>query len=392
MPLELFFTICLFLFGLVLGSFLNVVIHRLPRAEHPDGKDTWWVGYGSLSLPRRSQCPHCQHQIPWYENLPLFSWLLLGGKCSNCKKPISARYPAVELLTAVLFLACLSRFGWAYPLVPALTLVFLLIPLTFIDAEHWILPFELTLPGIVFGVLLSVPAGGVGLMPSLIGAAAGFLAFRAMEYLGWLLFKKEALGNSDKYLLALLGAFLGYRPLLGLLFLSSLQGSIFGVLSLLIRGRAGPAMEPASPTAPVSAELEPVAPTDPPEPPSKPSGPDAASGAGGEATTSDAPAADAELAFTFTPAFMEPGLSFARRLALVPHTLLFQSIPDDPPVDEEGDDGQSAEWTPGKTSLPFGPWIALAGLEVLLLTPWLKGAFGHSAFGLTLQMMFGDPR
>jgi leader peptidase (prepilin peptidase) / N-methyltransferase len=148
----------------------------------------------------------------------------LRGRCSACKKPISARYPAVELLTAVLFLACLTRFGWAYPLVPALTLVFLLIPLTFIDAEHWILPFELTLPGIVCGVLLSLPAGGLGLGPSLIGAAAGFLAFRVMEYVGWLFFRKEALGNGDKYLLALLGAFLGYRPLLGLLFLSSLQG------------------------------------------------------------------------------------------------------------------------------------------------------------------------
>jgi leader peptidase (prepilin peptidase) / N-methyltransferase len=104
-------------------------------------------------------------------------------------------------------------------------------------------------------------------------------------------------------------------------------------------------------------------------------------------STSDAPAEDPEPTFTFSPAFTRPGLPLVRRLALLPYTLLFQAIPDDPAAEEEGDEGEGAEWT-----LPFGPWIALAGLEVLLLTPWLQQVFGHSAFGLSLQLMFGDPR
>src|SRR4030095_10386417 len=122
------------------------------------------------------------------ENIPVFSWLLLRGKCRDCRLPISIRYPLIETLTGLLFLACLRRFGWDYQLVPALVLVGLLVPLTFIDAEHWILPFSLTLPGMATGLLLAVPLGTDHALGAVWGAVAGFLAFRLMEYLGWLLF------------------------------------------------------------------------------------------------------------------------------------------------------------------------------------------------------------
>ena len=112
----------------------------------------------------------------------------------------------VELLTGLLFLACLKRFDWTYELVPALVLVTLLVPLTFIDLELWILPAPLTHPGIAAGILLALPLGLERVRDAAIGAAVGFLAFRLMEYLGWKLFRKEALGGGDKYLVALLGA------------------------------------------------------------------------------------------------------------------------------------------------------------------------------------------
>ncbi|MCA2979949.1 MAG: prepilin peptidase, partial [Myxococcaceae bacterium] len=226
----------LFVLGLLFGSFLNVVIHRLPLAESETS--TWWVGYGSLLNPRRSHCPKCGHAIAWYENVPVLSWLALRGRCSGCRAPISPRYALVELLTGLLFVACSVRFGWTPALLSACALVVVVVPLVFIDAEHWILPFELTLPGIALGVALAVPLGLDAVGASALGAVAAFVGFRAMEFFGFFLFRKEALGAGDKFLLAVLGAFLGWRPLFGVVFLSSLQGALFGLVSLGLRGRA----------------------------------------------------------------------------------------------------------------------------------------------------------
>ncbi|MBX5484684.1 MAG: prepilin peptidase, partial [Myxococcaceae bacterium] len=220
--MDIWATATLALLGLVLGSFLNVVIARVPHRQ-------------SIVSPR-SRCPHCGHQLAWFENIPVVSWLALRGRCRSCKAPISPRYLVVEVLTALLFLACLRRFDWTYPLVPALMLVVLLVPLTFIDLEHWLLPFELTLPGIALGLVLAIPMGMDQLIQSAIGAVAGFAAFWLMEIVGEKIFQKEALGGGDKFLLALLGAFLGWRSLLGIVFLSSLQGALIGVLLLAIRG------------------------------------------------------------------------------------------------------------------------------------------------------------
>ncbi|MFN0061983.1 MAG: prepilin peptidase [Myxococcaceae bacterium] len=252
--------------GLVVGSFLNVVIVRLPQGK-------------SLAWPA-SHCPKCQAPLRWYDNIPLFSWLWLRARCRACQQSISARYPLVEALTGALFGLCAARFGVAYGLLPALVLVTLLTALTFIDLETWLLPFSVTLPGIGLGLLLALPQGWGALRDAVLGGALGFGLFWAMEWVGEKIFKKEALGGGDKYLLALLGVFLSHRALFAIVFLASLQGSIFGILMLMLRGRAGPAaVLPSAPTAP------------------------------GE------------------------------------------------PADD---------WQPGPTNMPFGPWLALAGLEVLL--------------------------
>ncbi|MHB8876792.1 MAG: prepilin peptidase, partial [Myxococcaceae bacterium] len=219
--------IWLALLGLVIGSFLNVVIARVPNEQ-------------SIVRPG-SRCPKCGHALAWYENIPVLSYLALRGRCRSCRASISARYPLIEILTAFLFLACQRRFGWEYTLAPALMLVTLLIPLTFIDAEHWILPHAIIVPGIALGILMAIPLGLERVVTMALGAAAAFLVYRAMEFFGWVAFRKEALGAGDKFLAALIGAFLGYQALFALIFLSALQGSLFGGARLLLTGRAGPA-------------------------------------------------------------------------------------------------------------------------------------------------------
>ncbi|XXF76632.1 prepilin peptidase [Myxococcaceae bacterium GXIMD 01537] len=371
----------LFLLGLAVGSFLNVVIARVP--------------YGESIVRPRSRCPNCGHQLAWYENIPLVSWLALRGRCRGCKAPISVRYPLVELLTGLLFLACLKRFDWTYELVPALVLVMLLVPLTFIDLEHWILPEVLTYPGILAGILLAIPLGLPHVRDAALGAAVGFLLFRLMEYLGWKLFRKEALGGGDKCLLALLGAFLTWKALMGIIFFSSIQGAIIGILMLVITGRAGPRNEASQAQAPEEAAslaassaagaqaMQPSAPESSTAPseaaPSQAEAPRTGSEGSPAVTTEAQPAASTEEAqepeLTMTWDFTKPGIPFWKRLVLVPWCLLFQPIPD-APVDEEGEE---VEWVPGTTNLPFGPWLALAALEMMLLGPWLASVLPPEA-------------
>jgi leader peptidase (prepilin peptidase)/N-methyltransferase len=258
----------------------------------------------------RSRCPRCGHQLAWYENIPVLSWLALRARCGSCGLPISWRYPFIELLTAALFFACQRRFGWTPELVSGLVLVLVLVPLAFIDLEHWILPRELTLPGLAAGLALSVPLGMERLLEAAIGAAAGYLLFWALEWVGEKIFKKEALGGGDKHLLALIGAFLTWKALLGVIFLSSFQGAVVGSLLLLVRGRAGPAPESEDSTEPAPGERPP-----------------------GESAPQAAPE--------------QAGAQQA---------------------DEEEED----DWVPGPTNIPFGPWLALAALEVMLLGPWVR--------------------
>jgi len=311
--------VLLVVMGLLFGSFLNVVIARVPEGQ-------------SIVRPR-SRCPRCGRQLSWFENIPVLSWLALRGRCRGCHEPISWRYPLIELLTAALFFACQRRFGWTPELVLGLVFVLLLVPLSFIDLEHWILPYELTLPGIGAGLVLSATLGMPRLIDSAIGAAAGFLVFWAMEWVGQKIFKKEALGAGDKDLLALIGAFLSWKALLGVIFLSSLQGAVVGSVMLLIYGRAGPAPEeePAAEAAPPPAEAPATpAPVSEPVPASEPL---AVAEPHGEAP---APGGEGE----------------AR---------------EDQAEDEDEDD-----WVPGPTNIPFGPWLSVAALEVMLLGPWLS--------------------
>lgn len=370
--------------GLSIGSFLNVVIYRLPR--------------GLSVVSPRSRCNTCGHQLPWYENIPVVSWLGLRGRCSQCGTGISVRYTVVEALTGLLFLSCLARFGWSWELVSALTFVTVLVPLAFIDAELWVLPFELTLPGIFFGIVLMVPRGMNAVVTSVIAVIGCFLVYRLLEWVGWLAFRKEALGAGDKFLLAMVGAFMGWRPILGVMFLSATQGAVFGIASLLINGRAGPEGPPqtALPAAtpdPLTVEASSTAESEIAATAAVASETPMASTMATEAAamTADQPllpaASPEEDPPTFTPDFLKPALSPLKRLALLPWTVFLQPIPDESAPDATT--GEVVEWQPETTALPFGPWIALAALEVMLIAPTVTRVLEGTPLGASARVMFG---
>ncbi len=202
------------LFGLAIGSFLNVVMHRLPLGE-------------SVVSPG-SRCPKCGYALGWKDNIPVLSWVLLGGKCRQCRAPISIQYPIVELVTALLFVLV----TWATPIGPLLAsrlvLVVILIALFGIDLHHQILPNVLTLPGIVIGLVFSLFAPP-GPADALIGAVlgAGILYGIAAAY--YAVRREEGLGMGDVKMLAMIGAFLGWKAVLVTLVLSSFAGALVGV-------------------------------------------------------------------------------------------------------------------------------------------------------------------
>jgi leader peptidase (prepilin peptidase) / N-methyltransferase len=302
--------------GLIVGSFLNVVIARVPS-----GESILWPG---------SRCPRCGHALAWYENVPVVSWLVLRGRCRACREPISLRYPAVELLTGALFLACALVMGPGWMLVRALLLTGFLVPLALIDLEHWIVPVEIAGLGAVVGVLSAIPLGRVALVECAIGAVAAFLLFWAFEWLSLLLVVRvirpamralqrlvarlrgtvppepepdptEAFGAGDKWILLLVGSFLGWRSLFGVLFLSAVQGALVGAVLLGVQGRAGTAAPP-------------------------------------------------------------PGS----------------------PATEDG-------WVPDRTALPYGPWLVLAALELLLLGPWMVESFPYPLGSLLTGLPWVPP-
>jgi len=228
-------------FGACVGSFLNVCIYRIPRDE-------------SVVTPR-SHCPHCNTLIPWYLNIPVLSWLCLRGKCATCKGPITFRYTLVELLTAMTFLAVFMK--WAapaalhmqpitHPLVVPVYWLFLggLILGTFVDFEHFILPDSVTIGGMVAGPILSalVPALHAksvwwqSLLSSCTGLLVGFCLLNAIAWLGTKAFKKEAMGFGDVKLMGAIGAFLGWEAVLFTVFVSSLLGSVSGLLLIAFGG------------------------------------------------------------------------------------------------------------------------------------------------------------
>lgn len=234
-----------FLFSLMIGSFLNVMIHRLPIMLERE----WQAEYLSYFNPEtqlqqeerynlivpRSACPHCGHAITAMENIPLLSWLWLKGRCRECQAPISARYPLVELLTALLSLVVAATFppGWA--LLAALLLTWVLVALTFIDLDKMLLPDQLTLPLLWGGLLFNLAGGFVPLADAVIGAMAGYLVLWSLYWAFKLLTGKEGMGYGDFKLLAALGAWLGWQALPIVLLLSSLVGAIIGISLILLR-------------------------------------------------------------------------------------------------------------------------------------------------------------
>ncbi|MCY4265936.1 MAG: A24 family peptidase [Gammaproteobacteria bacterium] len=249
----LLITLCIGL-GLIVGSFLNVVIYRLPimlqrdwLAQHDvitginagtkSDPDPTKVDTFNLALPG-SHCPHCQQPLSPLENIPVLSYLFLGGKCSNCQHKISLRYPSVELLTALLSALIASKFGFTW-LTPILLLfTWSLIVLTLIDIDYGILPDEITIPLLWAGLLVNATHLGleISLYDAVFGAIVGYLFLWSFFWIFKLLFGKEGMGFGDFKLLAALGAWMGWQSLLPLIILSSLAGSLFGITMIAFAG------------------------------------------------------------------------------------------------------------------------------------------------------------
>lgn len=235
-----------FLFSLMVGSFLNVVIHRLPIMMERDWHAEYTDYFGDHTSPipaterynlmvPRSRCPHCDHPIGALENIPLLSWLWLRGRCRNCRAPISARYPLVELLTALLSVAVAATLIPGWGTLAALVLTWVLVALTFIDLDKMLLPDQLTLPLLWGGLLFNLLGGFVPLADAVIGAMAGYLVLWALYWAFKLLTGKEGMGYGDFKLLAALGAWLGWQALPIVLLLSSLVGAAIGIGLILLR-------------------------------------------------------------------------------------------------------------------------------------------------------------
>ena len=216
-PIQLSILIVL---GLTVGSFLNVCIHRIPREQ-------------SLMFPP-SRCPGCEHRLSWFENIPVLSYAVLGGRCRKCRTRISIRYPLVELATMALFIVHGEVFGWSALLVPRLLFACAMVVLFAIDLEHHLLPNVITLPGIAIG-LISSAVLPPGLVDALIGAAIGggvlwLIGEAYYRYSG-----HEGMGGGDVKMLAMIGAFLGWKLVLVTLVLSSFAGSLIGVAVIALK-------------------------------------------------------------------------------------------------------------------------------------------------------------
>jgi leader peptidase (prepilin peptidase)/N-methyltransferase len=218
MTSRLIVTIAAGVFGLLFGSFLNVVIHRMPRNE---------------SMVRgRSMCPKCKKTIAWYDNIPLFSWIVLRGKCRACKWRIPFRYPLVELLTAVSASAAIWLQGPTLTALWVFAFLAIMIAITFIDWEHQIIPDQLSIGGTILGWIGAVVCLDITLVQSLVGSlvGAGLILSIALAYKAAR--KVEGMGGGDVKLMAMIGAFLGWQMVFAVLFLAAFAGSVYGVILL----------------------------------------------------------------------------------------------------------------------------------------------------------------
>ncbi len=306
-----------FAIGASIGSFLNVVIYRLPH-----GLKLW--------DPPRSFCPVCKNQIAWYDNIPILSYLFLGGRCRHCHTRIPVRYMLVELLSAMLFLAVFVRFGLSVSTLYYWFFAATLIALTFIDIKHFLLPNSITYPAILVGVAASWWIHDLGLWQSAIGAAAGWLIVVSINFVYFLITRRFGMGMGDAGLLAEIGAFLGFRSLFFVVFAASVQGLVVG-LTLRALGKL--------PTIDQIDDFDPLA--------------NKESNNQGEESKQSGTSND--------------------------------ELPDE--ANLQKDVGSREE---GKASyiLPFGPFLALAAIEYLFFEPVIVGMFRHSVSAVFRAMFY----
>ena len=219
--------------GLMIGSFLNVVIYRLPKMmeiewEQNCSEEKPLERKFNLASPA-SSCPHCSHRISAIENIPVLSYCWLKGKCSQCKKSISLRYPAIELLSAFSVALSFWHFGYSFTAIAASFFILTLITLTAIDLDAHLLPDTITLPLLWLGLLFNLNEGFVDINSAVIGAALGYLILWSVYWLFKLITKKEGMGYGDFKMLAAIGAWFGWQALPAVILLSSLAGSIAGL-------------------------------------------------------------------------------------------------------------------------------------------------------------------
>ena len=237
-------SISLAVLGVVVGSFLNVVIYRLPKMMEAQWQRDYAEFGGeaqeesnklSLAFPG-SRCPQCDAEIKPTQNIPVLSYLMLGGKCAACKVPISVRYPVVEAVTAMLWVLCGLQFGVSNALAGAMLLTAVLVVLTAIDLDHQLLPDSLTLPLVWIGLLLNIDNTFVSLESAVLGAVFGYLCLWSVFWLFKIVTGKEGMGHGDFKLLAALGAWFGLAALPTIVLLSSVVGAVLGV-ALIVTGK-----------------------------------------------------------------------------------------------------------------------------------------------------------
>ncbi len=240
------FPLAVGVFGLIVGSFLNVVIHRLPIMMEREWKQDCAETFPELNISvdkskynlsyPSSGCPKCNTPIRVIDNIPVLSWVLLKGKCHHCAEPISSRYPLIEILTAVLSLIIAFQFSYSYYSIALLFFTFALITATFIDLDTMLLPDQITLPLVWSGLLIALIGWSpVSLEDAVIGATAGYLFLWSIYWLFKIVTGKEGMGYGDFKLLAALGAWLGWQHLPIIILLSSLVGLIFGLIQLRLQ-------------------------------------------------------------------------------------------------------------------------------------------------------------
>jgi len=247
--------VAMVIFGLCVGSFLNVVIHRLPRMMEAqwraecaalEGREAPKAEPYNLFTPR-SRCPSCGAGITAWQNVPVVSWLALRGKCASCKAPISARYPAVEILAAVLAVLAAWRFGYSLALAFALAYVWALAALTFIDFDTQLLPDDITLPLLWLGLIANSFGLFTDLRSAVAGAVGGYMVLWLVYWAFRLIARKEGMGYGDFKLLAAIGAWTGWQVLPFVIIVSAGVGAILGSLALWLSRKGADTRIPFGP-------------------------------------------------------------------------------------------------------------------------------------------------